>query len=168
MSNCALIPLSEGHLLLDPATGHLSVAFTSIALCIIVIIITFVGGLWAVLMTDVLQFVILTVSVVFVVPLILIKAGGVDGFLDKAPDSFLAPVAAVVASPEPRAAIPEVAKGDKAILLANAVPPKLPKTGAKKGRKASGYPVSGFTVNGVKLANPSTSAGLTCIKVVSP
>ena len=55
---CALIPLSEGHLLLDPATGHLSVAFTSIALCIIVIIITFVGGLWAVLMTDVLQFVI--------------------------------------------------------------------------------------------------------------
>ena len=91
---CALIPLSEGHLLLDPATGHLSVAFTSIALCIIVIIITFVGGLWAVLMTDVLQFVILTVSVVFVVPLILIKAGGVDGFLDKAPDSFLAPVAA--------------------------------------------------------------------------
>jgi Na+/proline symporter len=38
--------------------------------------------------------VILTVSVVFVVPLILIKAGGVGGFLEKAPDGFLAPVAA--------------------------------------------------------------------------
>tara|TARA_B100001123_G_scaffold444349_1_gene592916 strand:+ start:3059 stop:4786 length:1728 start_codon:yes stop_codon:yes gene_type:complete len=91
---CALIPLPAGHLLVDPATGHLSVAFASCALCVIVIIITFIGGLWAVLMTDVLQFVILTVSVVFVVPLIILKAGGFGSFLDKAPEGFLAPVAA--------------------------------------------------------------------------
>jgi Na+/proline symporter len=91
---CALMPLPVGHLLADPATGHLSVALTSIALCVIVIVITFVGGLWAVLMTDVLQFVILTVSVVFVVPLILIEVGGWGAFTAAAPEGFLAPVAA--------------------------------------------------------------------------
>ena len=38
---------------------------------------------------------------------------------------------------------------------------KLPNIGAKKGKKASGCPVSGFTVNGIADANPLTSAGLT-------
>lgn len=91
---CALMPLPVGHLLADPDTGHLSVTLTSIAICLIVIIITFVGGLWAVLMTDVLQFVILTVSVIFVVPLILIKVGGFGSFVEQAPEGFLSPVAA--------------------------------------------------------------------------
>ncbi|MGJ8639549.1 MAG: sodium:solute symporter family transporter [Opitutaceae bacterium] len=91
---CALIPLPEGHLLVDASTGLLSVPFTSVALCLIVIIITFSGGLWAVLMTDVLQFVILVVSVVFVVPLILLEAGGWTSFLDRAPEGFTSPVAA--------------------------------------------------------------------------
>lgn len=91
---CALMPLPVGHFLADPTTGHLSVPLTSIVICLIVIIITFVGGLWAVLMTDVLQFVILTVSVIFVVPLILIKVGGFGSFIEKAPEGFLSPVAA--------------------------------------------------------------------------
>ena len=91
---CALMPLPVGHILADPATGHLSVPITSIVLCFIVILITFVGGLWAVLMTDVLQFVILTVSVVFVVPLILIEVGGWGAFRAAAPEGFLATVAA--------------------------------------------------------------------------
>ena len=91
---CALMPLPEGHILVDPGTGHLSVPLTSITLCVIVIIITFVGGLWAVLMTDVLQFFILTVSVVFVAPLILIEVGGWGSFTTAAPEGFLAPVAA--------------------------------------------------------------------------
>lgn len=76
---CASIPLPIGHLFADPNTGMLSISYTSIALCIMVILIAFSGGLWAVLMTDVLQFVILLVSVVFAVPLILTKAG--DGHL---------------------------------------------------------------------------------------
>ena len=59
-----------------------------------VILITFIGGLWAVLMTDVLQFVIITVSVVFAVPLILSEVGGVSAFLSQAPDGFTSPVAA--------------------------------------------------------------------------
>lgn len=91
---CALMPLPVGHILADPATGYLSVPLTSIVLCVIVIVITFVGGLWAVLMTDVLQFVILTVSVVFVVPLILIEVGGWGAFKAAAPEGFLAPTAA--------------------------------------------------------------------------
>ncbi len=91
---CALIPLPDGHLLVDPATGHLSVTFTSVTLCVIVILITIVGGLWAVLMTDVLQFIILTVSVIFVVPLILIEVGGWSTFLAQAPEGFTSPVAA--------------------------------------------------------------------------
>ncbi|OEJ99009.1 Na+:solute symporter [Flavivirga aquatica] len=89
---CALMPLPEGHLLADASTGMLSVPFTSVILCLIVIVITFSGGLWAVLVTDVLQFVILVISVIFVVPLILNKAGGWDAFLKKAPEGFLSPV----------------------------------------------------------------------------
>ena len=38
---------------------------------------------------------------------------------------------------------------------------KLPNIGAKKGRKASGCPVSGFVVIGIADANPLTSAGFT-------
>lgn len=91
---CALMPLPEGHLLADPATGMLSIPFTSVTLCVMVILIAFSGGLWAVLMTDVLQFVILVVSVVFVVPLILLEVGGWNAFLDKAPEGFMLPVAA--------------------------------------------------------------------------
>lgn len=90
---CALVPLPEGHLLADPNTGMLSVPFASVTLCMMVILIAFSGGLWAVLMTDVLQFVILVVSVVFVVPLILNKAGGWSSFIDQVPEGFTAPVA---------------------------------------------------------------------------
>ncbi|MBK1878944.1 sodium:solute symporter family transporter [Pelagicoccus mobilis] len=91
---CTLMPLPAGHFLADPSTGHLSVSLVSIALCVMVIIITFVGGLWAVLMTDVLQFVILTISVIFVVPLILGEAGGWGSFISQTPEGFLHPVAA--------------------------------------------------------------------------
>lgn len=90
---CALIPLPEGHLLVDATTGLLSVSFTSVVLCLIVIVITFSGGLWAVLVTDVLQFVILVISVLFVVPLIFIEVGGISAFLEKAPEGFMSPVA---------------------------------------------------------------------------
>lgn len=90
---CALVPLPEGHLLADPVTGHLSVTLTSLVLCFMVIVITSTGGLWAVLMTDALQFIILTVAVFIVVPLILAKAGGVDAFVAKAPENFFSPTA---------------------------------------------------------------------------
>lgn len=47
-----------------------------------------VGGLWAVVVTDVLQFVILTAAVLIVIPLSFQKVGGVSHFLDKTPENF--------------------------------------------------------------------------------
>ena len=46
------------------------------------------GGLWAVIVTDVLQFVILTVSVFVVIPLSFNKVGGVGQFLEQMPEGF--------------------------------------------------------------------------------
>ena len=84
----ALVPLPEGHLLVDPATGHFSVTIASLIICVLVIVITFGGGLWAVLMTDALQFIILTASVLIIVPLIIIKIGGPTEMLKTAPPGF--------------------------------------------------------------------------------
>lgn len=46
------------------------------------------GGLWAVMSTDVLQFVILTAAVIIVVPLSISHTGGIDNLLSKAPGTF--------------------------------------------------------------------------------
>lgn len=47
-----------------------------------------VGGLWAVVVTDVLQFVILTAAVLIVIPLSFDKVGGVTEFINSAPEGF--------------------------------------------------------------------------------
>ena len=46
------------------------------------------GGLWAVVITDVLQFIILFTAVVIVVPLAFMKVGGISAFIDSSPDTF--------------------------------------------------------------------------------
>lgn len=56
----------------------------------VVIIYTTAGGLWAVLITDTLQFVILTAVVVALVPLALSNVGGVGALVQKAPADFFA------------------------------------------------------------------------------
>ncbi len=61
-----------------------------ILLGIFIIAYTAVGGLWAVLVTDVLQFVVLSAAVVIVIPLSLDMVGGAAGFLDKLPEGFTA------------------------------------------------------------------------------
>lgn len=53
-----------------------------------IMIYTAVGGLWAVVVTDVLQFVILTAAVLLVIPLSLKEVQGFENFIDKAPDTF--------------------------------------------------------------------------------
>lgn len=88
----ALIPLPMDHLLADPETGHLSVSFASIVICVLVILITSGGGLWAVLMTDALQFIILLVSVIAVVPLLMMEIGSVADIQDQVPPSFFTPI----------------------------------------------------------------------------
>lgn len=54
----------------------------------LIILYTTVGGLWSVIVTDVLQFVILTAAILIVVPLALDSAGGFTEFVDKAPEGF--------------------------------------------------------------------------------
>ncbi|MDQ0108647.1 SSS family transporter [Chitinophaga terrae (ex Kim and Jung 2007)] len=54
----------------------------------VIVLYTSAGGLWAVLVTDVVQFVILTAAVVIVIPMALQEAGGMHAFVDKAPDGF--------------------------------------------------------------------------------
>ena len=52
------------------------------------IIYVTIGGLWAVVVTDVLQFVILFAAVIIVVPLSFSKIGGSTEFFNNAPDTF--------------------------------------------------------------------------------
>jgi Na+/proline symporter len=89
---CTLIPLPEGHFLADPETGNFSVTIASLIICTVVIAIATGGGLWAVLMTDALQFIILSVSVLFVIPLIISHIGGPAEFIASAPEGFFSPV----------------------------------------------------------------------------
>lgn len=46
------------------------------------------GGLWAVVSTDILQFVILTTAVIIVIPLSFDQIGGITNFVQSAPDTF--------------------------------------------------------------------------------
>lgn len=69
----------------------------SLEACIIVIGITIIiyttgGGLWGVLATDVVQFVILSAAVIIIIPLSLAEVGGMSSFLEKAPPRFFEPV----------------------------------------------------------------------------
>ncbi|MAY75546.1 MAG: Na+:solute symporter [Phycisphaerae bacterium] len=94
---CRLIAIDPGveetfwAFLRDDVSGQLSIPWLSAALLSVVVVICFAGGLLAVLITDVLQFIVLSVSVVTVVPLLLIEVGGVGEFLRLAPEGFMAP-----------------------------------------------------------------------------
>lgn len=57
---------------------------------LVVVFYTFLGGMWSVTMTDIVQFVIKTLGVVILVPFFVLaspRIGGLSGFLDKVPDS---------------------------------------------------------------------------------
>jgi Na+/proline symporter len=73
--------------LLNVSSG-ISINVAILALGAGVILYTAVGGLWAVVITDVLQFVILMAAVIIVVPLAFDKAGGVQAFIEQSPDLF--------------------------------------------------------------------------------
>lgn len=79
------------------ATGtivHVGMGFSleaSIVACgLIMLAYTFMGGLWAVTVTDFVQFVILAVAVVALFPLSIDKAGGLQHLVDNAPAGFFA------------------------------------------------------------------------------
>ena len=75
--------------IVEVSTGY------SITLCIIVIgglitIYTAAGGLWAVIVTDVLQFIVLTAAVLIVIPLSFEAVDGINNFIGKTPSGFFA------------------------------------------------------------------------------
>lgn len=61
---------------------------STVVLGLLMIAYTAVGGLWAVMVTDILQFVILTAAVLIIIPLAFDAAGGVDRFLHVSPEGF--------------------------------------------------------------------------------
>ncbi len=87
---CVLVPLDPGSLFRDPATGNLSVTAAVVAFGAVIIVYTMLGGLWAVLMTDVMQFIILNMAVLITVILILARLGGFEGFAARVPADFFA------------------------------------------------------------------------------
>lgn len=55
---------------------------------------TFLGGLWAVLATDCVQFVVMIVGVLILIPLALHEVGGISSFIAGSPEGFFQPLAA--------------------------------------------------------------------------
>jgi SSS family transporter len=74
--------------LVNVSTGF-SIEWSVLLLGLTIMLYTSVGGLWAVVVTDVLQFVILTAAVLIVVPLALERVDGFSGFVAQAPSDFL-------------------------------------------------------------------------------
>ncbi|MDN5200324.1 sodium:solute symporter family protein [Fulvivirgaceae bacterium BMA10] len=75
--------------IIEVSTG-MSLPLIIILLGGLITIYTATGGLWAVLVTDVLQFIVLTAAVLIVVPLALEEVNGISGFINKAPTDFFA------------------------------------------------------------------------------
>jgi SSS family transporter len=62
-----------------------------IAIGVLIVLYTAAGGLWAVLVTDVVQFIILMAAVLIVIPAAFGQIGGAQGFFTKAPEHFFEP-----------------------------------------------------------------------------
>jgi solute:Na+ symporter, SSS family len=62
-----------------------------IGIGLIIVLYTAAGGLWAVLVTDVVQFVILSAAVFIVIPIAFAEIGGVGNLFAKAPEGFFQP-----------------------------------------------------------------------------
>jgi SSS family transporter len=73
--------------IINVSTGW-SITGSIIGLGLLIILYTAAGGLWAVVITDVLQFVVLLAAVLIVVPLALERVGGFASFADTVPADF--------------------------------------------------------------------------------
>jgi len=72
--------------IVEVSTG-IPLSASIIILGLLIIIYTAVGGLWAVIVTDILQFIVLTAAVLIVVPLAIEKVDGIAEFLNRMPKS---------------------------------------------------------------------------------
>ena len=59
---------------------------------LVMLLYTFMGGLWAVMVTDYVQFIVLTLGVVVLFPLVFSRLGGFDALFQGVPADFGAPV----------------------------------------------------------------------------
>ncbi len=75
--------------IVEGATGF-PFEYAVVFLALVIVLYTAAGGLWAVIVTDVLQFIILTAAVIVIVPLAFDKVGGLSGFLEGSPEGFFA------------------------------------------------------------------------------
>ncbi len=73
--------------ILNVVTGF-NIYYSILLLGGLIMVYTAVGGLWAVVVTDVLQFVVLTAAVLIVLPLSLETVGGWGRFVQEAPEKF--------------------------------------------------------------------------------
>ncbi|MEQ8178872.1 MAG: hypothetical protein RIC52_16125 [Amphiplicatus sp.] len=88
----ALVPLPEDNFFRNPETGNLSVFWMSIIFGAVIVCYTMAGGLWAVLITDVVQFIVLNLAVLFLLPMMFGAAGGAGDIFEGAPAGFFSPV----------------------------------------------------------------------------
>ncbi len=58
---------------------------------LIILVYTFMGGLWAVAVTDFIQFVVLTAAIVVILPLSIARAGGIPEIINNVPAGFFRP-----------------------------------------------------------------------------
>ena len=83
-SGAFLYPVAK---IVEGATGF-PFQYSVIFLALVIVLYTATGGLWAVIVTDVLQFVILVAAVIIIVPLAFAKIGGVGELFERAPENF--------------------------------------------------------------------------------
>lgn len=88
----ALAPLPEGNFFRNPDTGNLSVFWMSIIFGAVIVSYTMAGGLWAVLITDVVQFIVLNLAVLFLLPMMFGLTEGFEDLAKSAPEGFFAPI----------------------------------------------------------------------------
>lgn len=67
---------------------HTPVRYTMAVVAVIMLLYTLMGGLWAVAVTDFIQFVVQSVGILILLPLAIQRVGGVGAFLNKAPKDF--------------------------------------------------------------------------------
>ena len=68
--------------------ADVSLTNSILAAGLIILVYTFMGGLWAVTVTDFIQFVVLAVGVIIILPLSIAKAGGINTVLTEVPEGF--------------------------------------------------------------------------------
>ncbi|MFV0576427.1 MAG: sodium:solute symporter family transporter [Vibrio sp.] len=84
----SLIPVSADNFFAN-ADGYFSVNWLIMIVGAVIILYTFMGGLWAVLLTDFTQFVVLMLSVCLILPMIFNLGGGTENILANLPKGHL-------------------------------------------------------------------------------